>query len=564
MKKILLPMTVGVLVPFVQFPAFASPGTIGAPGLGDMIFPLEGSGGIDVQNYTLDIAWDDRSGAIDATASLAIEATQDLTAFNLDFHGLEIDGVDVDGKSARFSRVGDELTVILPDGVKSGEQFETAITYRGLPEPIPGSVTFGWEASEPVAAKNWFPNNNHPTDKAAYTFRITVPKPYNVAANGLPGTTIDNGETRTFTFTAGDPMATYLATVNIGQLEVEKLSGPNGLPMFNYYFVGASDEQKAPFRWYLEMLEYFSGRFGPYPFETAGNIMNSGKAGIALETQTRAVFGSGTSENTVVHELAPQWFGDDVSLKSWNEIWLKEGFARYSEGLWQEHLGGESAMNRWIKASFESLMGLQRQPKTGWAELEAFFQMEETKLTPDQIAQIIEIGTKGETDPGELKKALALVPEGGLSNRDIDAVLEPISFEYFDMTFYEFAKLNALLSGKPVPAPGDLPEFDRIVRLMTEPPEGVKEEDQMYSPGTYTRGALAMHVLRMHVGDGVFFKILQPYFERFGGGSASYGDFTAVAKEVSEKDLDDLFRNWLQDELIPDIPELGLYKADYR
>ena len=77
-------------------------------------------------------------------------------------------------------------------------------------------------------------------------------------------------------------------------------------------------------------------------------------------------------------------------------------------------------------------------------------------------------------------------------------------------------------------------------------------------------GALAMHALRLRVGDDTFFEILRTYFKRFGGGTASSDDFIAIAKEVSGKNLDGFFTAWLEDAVIPDMPELGLFKKDYR
>jgi len=547
--------------------------TVGTPGLNDVLFPMAGNGGIDVQHYALDIEWDNTTDIINVKAVLTIKATQQLSAFNLDFHKLHIRSLKVDGQHAKFQRSSDELTISLPKVLEAGNTFVVTISYTGKPEQIPGSVTFGWEPTasgvltmgEPVAAKNWFPCNNHPSDKATYTFHITVPRPYSVAANGQPGQTVENKTSRSFTFVATDPMATYLATVNIDQFSVEKSQSPSGVPIYNYFFSNATKEEKAPFERYPEMMQFFSEKFGPYPFVTAGNIMTGGKSGVALETQTRALFGSRTSENTVVHELAHQWFGNYVSLSSWHEIWLKEGFATYCEGLWQEHLNGPEAMNTWVKASFESLMGLQKMPLQGWSDILDFFQIQETRLTGDQFRQIINLVAKDKANSQEIKAALDLVPKEGLSNRKLDQVLAPFSFAYFELSFNEFGRLNDLLAGKDPDKDRKSVQFDTLVKSMAEPPTSLTESDQMYSPGIYTRAALAMHALRLKVGDNLFIKIIRTYFIRFGGSNAGSDDFIAIAKEISgHKDLDTFFNNWLVAEMIPDIPELELYKNNYR
>lgn len=71
-------------------------------------------------------------------------------------------------------------------------------------------------------------------------------------------------------------------------------------------------------------------------------------AGFALETQTRPFYGPGTfrsgaNVSVVVHELAHQWYGDSVSVEGWKDIWINEGFARYSQWLWSEKEGEGTA-----------------------------------------------------------------------------------------------------------------------------------------------------------------------------------------------------------------------------
>src|SRR5690606_16137332 len=126
-------------------------------------------------------------------------ATQDLSAFNLDFEGFEIDGIQVNDVDAAFERDGRELTVEPAEPLVNGEAFTVAVTYKGVPgEGVEGyelTTLFarGWNryeggvfvASEPDGAALWFPANDHPLDKATFTFVITVPKAYGVAANGL-------------------------------------------------------------------------------------------------------------------------------------------------------------------------------------------------------------------------------------------------------------------------------------------------------------------------------------------------------------------------------------------
>jgi len=95
------------------------------------------------------------------------------------------------------------------------------------------------------------------------------------------------------------------------------------------------------------IVDYFSSVYGPYPFPSTGAIVDDAPSvGYALETATRPLFDSAPSQGTLAHELAHQWFGDDVTLNRWRDIWLNEGFAEFSAWLWSEHTGGQTAAQR--------------------------------------------------------------------------------------------------------------------------------------------------------------------------------------------------------------------------
>ena len=218
--------------------------------------------------------------------------------------------------------------------------------------------------SEPDGSASYYPVNDHPLDKASYTFRVTVPEPFEVAANGVLTETTDNGDTTTFVFEARDPMASYLATINIDEFELEVMESENGIPIRNYYSTGLPEGVREPFARQGEMIVYFSRMYGRYPFEVYGALVMDTEFGAALENQTMSIFGmdmidvedvKGT-ELTVAHELAHQWFGDSVSVADWSDIWLNEGFATYSEGLWIEHKNGREALDEWVKFIYSDIV----------------------------------------------------------------------------------------------------------------------------------------------------------------------------------------------------------------
>ncbi len=331
----------------------------GASGAADDYFPATGNGGYDVVRYHLGLQFDPRTDRLDGLATIVATATQDLSAFNFDLTGLTVSTVDVDGQPAAFEQSPGELTVRPVQPLPAGDEFTTVVRYAGDPEPVPSDAigAVGWidiqagslVVSEPVGASGWFPVNDHPSDKALYTFDVTVPNGYVVAANGLLDRHADLGDGRTtFVFEHAHPMASYLATVNIGEFVVEEQVSPNGIPIRNWFPPRLAERASSDFAQTGEMMEYFSTLFGPYPFEVYGAIVVDAELGLALETQTASVFGSdivsgtGTGEEVIAHELSHQWFGDSVSLSQWRDIWLNEGFATYAQWLWLEHDGGPS------------------------------------------------------------------------------------------------------------------------------------------------------------------------------------------------------------------------------
>ncbi len=108
--------------------------------------------------------------------------------------------------------------------------------------------------------------------------------------------------------------------------------------------VGAAVD--ATFARHGDILDFLVATFGPYPFATAGGIVDDDPdLGFALENQTRPIYSTaffGDPEGSpwvVVHELAHQWYGDSLAVEEWQHIWLNEGFATYAEWLWDEHEG---------------------------------------------------------------------------------------------------------------------------------------------------------------------------------------------------------------------------------
>jgi aminopeptidase N len=341
----------------------------GSDGLGDPFYPLMGNGGYDVQHYLIDLTVDNTESNIDGSTAIEAIATQVLGAFNLDLFGLNISIIVINEQPVTWMRSGSELTIIPSELIGDGDRFTVVVHYDGSPETIqdPGVpfLPLGWQAQgdgffavgEPSGSMNWYPVNNHPTDKASYTYRLTVPDPYMAVANGVLVDTVSTDGETTYTWQANDPMASYLATVHVGKYEIESETGPAGLPIRNYFFEGTPEDVKRDFDTTTDMIAFMNELIAPYPFDGYGVILLDHETNWALETQTLSTFSpSFTNQGVVFHELMHQWFGNSVSPATWQDIWLNEGFATYFTQLWGEHLNGSEWLEQSMNQQYDSLV----------------------------------------------------------------------------------------------------------------------------------------------------------------------------------------------------------------
>ncbi|WP_326806984.1 MULTISPECIES: M1 family metallopeptidase [unclassified Streptomyces] len=340
-------------------PASAAEPAPGAPGVGDPYYPDYGNGGYDVSHYDLRLKYQPKSDALEGTATLLTTATQDLSRFNLDF-ALDVTEVRVGGKKAKFTTSGaHELEITPAKSLAKGERATVVVRYQGTPSKVEVNGFTSWlrtpdggvAANEPEAAWWWFPSNDHPTDKAGYDVSVAVPDGTQAISNGtLQSQSSRAGWTR-YNWRSRAPQATYLATLAVGKFDITQDKTDSGLPVINAYSKDLGEHAgaaRASVERTGELTGWLEKYFGKYPFDAVGGYVPNTDTTYALETQTRPFyspddFSDGSNTSVVVHELAHQWYGDSVSLKGWKDIWINEGFARYSQWLWSEDQGEGTA-----------------------------------------------------------------------------------------------------------------------------------------------------------------------------------------------------------------------------
>jgi aminopeptidase N len=342
--------------PFSEMSPQPAMGVAGADSIGDAYLPTLGNIGYDVQQYSIDMLFSDKIDAITATVTISTLVTLDnLGRFSLDFAGYQVDGVQAGDQYVAYYRSPDKLYIDLPKALSTGNKLVMTVSYHGsletytspnMPVSALGLRTFPgnnltYAFAEPNGAHAWFPCNDHPLDKAAYRFKLTVPKGLTAVANGTLLQTIPSDNQVTFIWSESSPMASYLATVVVGNYQRID-AAPVGDVQVRHYVIQGDFDYSDQLRYTQDMLEYYSNLIDPYPFSEFGFIIirtNENEPSFAEESQTIVMVDRGYLLDTqgvgvLAHELVHQWFGDDVSVANWNEVWLKEGMANYLMVMW--------------------------------------------------------------------------------------------------------------------------------------------------------------------------------------------------------------------------------------
>lgn len=325
----------------------------------DPYLPGHGDPAYSVRRYDLDLAYAVEGNRLSGDATLDVEVLVPTRRLVLDLAHLKVDKVRVTGARLRkHATRSHRLVLDLAEEVGPGTALVVAVRYSGSPRPLVEEHLgdAGWEeltdgvivAAQPHGSPTWFPCNDRPDDKATYrmTFRVTAG--YEVVANGVLRDHRRGGSTETWVYEQDEPMATYLATAQVGRYVEHRMPArpASGLPV---RVVGPEDLDpdavEAGFGRQHEMVDVFERLFGPYPFAGYAAVVTADDLEIPLESQSLSTFGRNlvrgdwNATRLIAHELAHQWFGNAVTLRHWRDIWLHEGFACYAEWLWSEESG---------------------------------------------------------------------------------------------------------------------------------------------------------------------------------------------------------------------------------
>jgi aminopeptidase N len=332
--------------------------------------------GVDAIHYVFRLALSDATDVINGRVTVTVKFAADgVREVQLDLtsadggKGMTVQSVD----ALPFVHEGNRLRITLPAPSRAGQEFSFTVAYSGVPGaglhigPNMHGERAMFSDSWPTNARQWLPVIDHPSDKATGEFIVTAPNHYQVVSNGLLIEEFDlPGGLRRTHWKQSVPIASWLHALGVARFTSHHAGTVHGIPLQTWVFPQNRDAGLALFEdLSRRTLAFFIDHVGPYSYEKLANVQAVGISG-GMELASAIFYGEKdvvSGRAPVVHEIAHQWFGDSVTERDWDDVWLSEGFATYFALLFTEHDGGRDAFVEGLKRSREQVFaGTQKLP----------------------------------------------------------------------------------------------------------------------------------------------------------------------------------------------------------
>jgi len=335
--------------------------------------------GIDAEHYVFRLTLGDETDEIAGEATVTLrflhdgvgEAALDL-ASPANGKGMQVTEVTSGGKAVTYTHQSDRLRISFDTAPHAGDLESFTISYHGV--PAAGlkilSNKYGercfFSENWPDHAHQWLPTIDHPYDKATSEFLVTASAKYQVVANGLlvEQTDLPGGRRMTH-WKQSVPIASWLNALGVSPFAVRYFATLRGISQQTWIFPQDRDAGITAFEIPAKQaFEFYSDHIGPFAYEKLANVEAAGVSG-GMEHASAIFYGEKSFGNKpatglVAHEIAHQWFGDSVTEKDWDDVWLSEGFATYFTLLTTEHYEGRDAFVKGLKQSREAVFAIEK------------------------------------------------------------------------------------------------------------------------------------------------------------------------------------------------------------
>jgi aminopeptidase N len=333
----------------------------------------------DIKNYTIQLNLTNiASKTLLGTTSIHLQSrSNNLASVRLDLAKLTVSSVLANADSLLFSQNDSELFINFKRPLNQNDSIQLDIAYAGQPTKDPswggfyfsGNYAFNLGVGFNVKPHNfgrcWFPCVDNFTDRATYDFHINTDSGYKAICNGSKQTeTYNNDGSITWHWTLKDEIPSYLASVAVSNyvfLQYNFQGKSKSFPVIIACQAQDTSKLKASFLNLNLALHCFEDKFDPYPFERAGYVAVPFEGG-AMEHATSiaypifAIDGTTNYETLFAHELSHMWWGNHVTCRTAEDMWLNEGWASYCEAQFLECLYGTDAYKKEIKSNWNTVL----------------------------------------------------------------------------------------------------------------------------------------------------------------------------------------------------------------
>lgn len=325
-----------------------------------LVFAQLPTNGLDVKHYTFKLNLNDTNNIIKGEAAVTTaflkpenEVVLDLVEEGKEGKGMAVLLVSKNGMQVKFRQ--DSQHLVIMDKGMPGKENTYLISYQGVPADglIISNNKFGTRTffgdNWPNRAHNWIPCNDHLSDKATVDFIVTAPDHYQVISNGtLVEQTNLPHELKLTHWKEEVPLSTKIMVIGVTEFAVNNLRKVQGVPVSSWVY---PQDRETGFKHYAvarDILKWFIDHIAPFPFEKLANVQSTtifgGMENAGCIFYYEKSVNSKAIESLLTHEIAHQWFGDNVTEKDWPHLWLSEGFATYMTDLYLESKYGEDSL----------------------------------------------------------------------------------------------------------------------------------------------------------------------------------------------------------------------------